>query len=133
MSSEKRKIGDECETIAVKHIMKHGYDILERNYLRKWGEIDIIASRNVSRESKVLHFIEVKGQVSRENDPSTYNPEENVSSLKRKRLWRAIQTWMADNDIADDIDWQVDVMAVFLDPETRESRIRWTKNIILGE
>jgi putative endonuclease len=133
MPSEKRKVGDICENIAVKHLVKHNHEIVSRNYSRKWGEIDIVSRENVSLETPLLHFIEVKGHVSRESESNLVNPEDNVHSWKKKRLWRAIQTWLAENDVPEDVDWQVDVMAVFLDPETGESRIRWTKNIILGE
>ena len=131
MPSDKRKLGDICETIAVKHLVKHSYDIVQRNYLKKWGEIDIIA-REVSRETMIMHFIEVKGQVSREKDTNTHRPEDNVTVWKQKRLWRAVQTWLAENKVPDDIEWQIDVMAVILDEVRRKARIRWTKNIIIG-
>jgi hypothetical protein len=36
-----------------------------------------------------------------------------------------------EHKISDDIDWQVDVMAVFLDHRARKAKIRWIKNIIL--
>ncbi|MBI2610250.1 YraN family protein [Candidatus Giovannonibacteria bacterium] len=130
MPSSKRKVGNVCETIAVKHIVKHGFVVLERNYLRKWGEIDIVA---ISRNPSELHFIEVKGQVTRENTLIDYLPEENVHSWKKRRLWRAIQTWLAEHSKFEDYDWQVDVMAVFLDLEAKKAKIRWTKNIILSE
>ena len=130
MPSDKRKLGDICETIAVKHLVKHKYKILGRNYLKKWGEIDIIAKDSVSRPH-TIHFIEVKGKVSRESTISSYRPEENVHPWKLKRLWRAIQTWLAENKVPDDVEWQIDVMAVILDEVRRKAKIRWTKNIII--
>ncbi len=130
MSSDKRKLGDICETIAVKHLVKHNLYVLDRNYSRKWGEIDVVAKESVSRPH-TLHFIEVKGQTMREGVEGDYRPEENVHIWKRKRLWRAIQTWLSEHKIHEDTDWQVDVMAVFLDLKRKKYRIRWTKNIIL--
>jgi putative endonuclease len=53
--SEKQKIGKLGEDVACKYLEKKGYVILERNYTRKWGEIDI-----VSCETERIHFIEVK-------------------------------------------------------------------------
>ena len=41
--------------------MKRGFKIIERNYLKKWGEIDIVAVKN-----RKYYFVEVK-TVSREN------------------------------------------------------------------
>ncbi len=53
--TEKRKTGDLGEDIAAMFLMKHGFTVLERNYLRKWGEIDIIA-----KKASKLYFVEVK-------------------------------------------------------------------------
>ena len=46
------KIGEET---ACKFLMKHGYQIVLRNYWKKWGEIDIVAKKD-----KTTHFVEVK-------------------------------------------------------------------------
>jgi hypothetical protein len=34
-----------------------------------------------------------------------------------------------DKDISDDIDWQLDSIAVYLDQEGREVKIEWLENI----
>ena len=54
-TSDSQKIGQLGEDVACKFLMKHNFLVLERNYTKKWGEIDIIAKKN----SKI-HFIEVK-------------------------------------------------------------------------
>ena len=59
-TSETQKIGETGENIAVKFLMKHDFTILDRNYTKKWGEIDIIAEKQDK-----IYFIEVKS-VSRE-------------------------------------------------------------------
>ena len=38
-----KQIGDFGEKYTVKYLKKNGYKILERNYLKRYGEIDIIA------------------------------------------------------------------------------------------
>lgn len=50
-----QKIGALGEELVVKFLMKRGYKILDRNYRRPWGELDVIAER----KSKI-HFVEVK-------------------------------------------------------------------------
>ena len=60
MKTPKRQIGDTGEEVACKYLEARGFKVLERNYLRKWGEIDIIAEK-----AKRLYFVEVKS-VSRE-------------------------------------------------------------------
>ena len=123
MASEKRKIGDICEGLAVRHLVKQGFSILDRNYSKKWGELDVVA-----KGEDGLHFIEVKGTSS----PGA-RPEENVHRWKQKRLHRAIQTWFLDHEGYDDYEWQIDVMAVRLDFGLKKAKIRWLKNIIIGE
>ena len=57
-TSEKQKIGEIGENVAAKFLMKHGFAILDRNYTKKWGEIDIVAEKD-----NLLHFVEVKSVV----------------------------------------------------------------------
>lgn len=120
--TQKQLIGNLGEDIACKFLMKHGYKILDRNYWKKWGEVDIVAEKN-----KVLHFIEVKS-VSRVTE---YDPEENIHPRKRKRLSRAIQTYLLEKKVSDETEWQIDSLAVFLDFKTRRAKIRMIENIIL--
>lgn len=124
----KQQTGEIGENVAVKHLVKHFFEILDRNYRKKWGEIDIIAKKD-----DILHFIEVKTvNVSCETQKNGYQPEENVHLWKRQRLGRAIKTYLLENKIADETEWQVDVVAIFLDFKTRKAKIRLTENIILS-
>ena len=126
MPSPKRKIGDIGEEVAVKYLERKGFRILERNYLRKWGEIDIVAEKG-----NLLSFIEVKS-VSRENGSrGTYRPEENVSPTKLKRLHRAIRTYLLDRKVPDSREWRVDVACVYLDFSTRKAKVEMLENVIL--
>jgi putative endonuclease len=127
--TENQKIGRIGEETACKFLMKHGFAIIGRNYLKKWGEIDIIA-----KKGKNLHFVEVK-TVSRENirgisheTLDEYQPEENVHPKKLERLSRAIQSYIIEHDSGDD--WQLDVVAVFLDLKNRKARCRYIENVI---
>lgn len=80
MSSLKRKMGDVGEQIVSKYLKTRGYNVLERNYWKPWGEIDIVATREA-----ILRFIEVKA-ISR----GTVRPEENMHPAKLKRIHRAV-------------------------------------------
>src|SRR3989338_3683782 len=53
--TEKQRIGNIGEELACMFLVKQGFTIIERNYKKKWGEIDIMAKKD-----KILHFIEVK-------------------------------------------------------------------------
>ena len=54
-TSEKQKVGEIGESVAVRFLVKHGFSILNRNYTRKWGELDIVAEKDAK-----LYFVEVK-------------------------------------------------------------------------
>ena len=139
-TSETQKIGEIGENVAVKFLVKHGFLILDRNYTKKWGEIDIIAQKD-----NKIYFIEVKS-VSRETLNSVlgvpsgtsstkknddYRPEDNMHPWKMKRLSRTIQTYLISKKIKDDIEWQVDLLVVFLDIKNKKAKVKVVKDIIL--
>lgn len=132
--TEKRKIGNIGEDLACKFLRKEGLKIVERNYLKKWGEIDIVAKDN---KTKCLHFVEVK-TVSCEgikegitDKMKTYKVDDNVHSWKLKRLSRVFQTYLLDKKISKDVEWQFDIIVVFLDLKDKVSRIKYLKDIII--
>ena len=119
--TEKRKLGDIGENIACDFLEKRGFEIIERNYLRKWGEIDI-----VTRKSNLIHFIEVKSVT---HGTSEYRPEDNMHPWKLKRLSRAMQTYLLDRKL--DCDWQLDLVTVKIDQQNRKARVEIIENVII--
>ena len=124
-TSEKQKVGELGENIAVKFLVKHDFLILDRNYTKKWGEIDIVAEKN----SK-LYFIEVKS-VSIEKTEGSFRPEDNMHPWKVKRLSRTIQTYLLSKKISEDREWQVDLLVVFLDLKNKKAKVKVVSDIIL--
>ena len=130
-TSGTQKIGELGENIATKFLMKHGFSILDRNYTRKWGELDIIAEKTGK-----LYFIEVKS-VSRETlenvlyETSESRPEDNMHPWKLKRLSRTIQTYLLSQKIPEEKEWQVDLLVVFLDIKNKKAKIKVVSDIIL--
>ena len=138
-TSKTQKTGEIGENIAVKFLMKHGFVILNRNYTKKWGEIDIVA-----KKANKLYFIEVKSVASadvktladrRENvshgTDDDYRPEDNMHPWKLKRLSRTIQTYLLSEKIPDKKEWQVDLLIVFLDMKNKKAKIKVVNDIIL--
>ncbi len=123
-TSDKQKVGELGETVSVKFLMKHGFEVLERNYTRKWGEIDIIAKKD-----NKLYFIEVKSVSHVTN--GGYRAEDNMHPWKMKRISRTIQTYLLEKDIDEDIEWQCDLFVVNLNMETRQGRVEVVSDIIL--
>lgn len=129
--TEKRKLGDIGENCACEYLKRQGYQIIERNYLRKWGEIDIIA-----RKGPVLHFVEVKS-VSCDTSSldgshgttHTYRPEENMHPGKLKRLHRTIELYLFHEKHTGD--WQLDLITAKIDTRTRNARVEMIENIVI--
>lgn len=127
-TSENQKTGELGESIACMFLVKHGYEIIERNYTKKWGEIDIIA-----KKGEMTHLIEVKAKtvdfVSHETMHG-YRPEDNMHYGKVKKLMRVIQTYILDRKWVKD--WQFDLMVVLIDQGNKKARVKIIKDIILS-
>jgi len=117
-TSENQKKGEIGESITCKYLISRGFDILERNYTRKWGEIDIIACKH-----GMLHFIEVKS-VSHEN---FLRPEDQIHVWKQKKLSRTIELYINDRAIGN---WQIDIACVYLDMEKKIARVKLLENVV---
>ena len=103
--------------------------VLERNYWKKFGEIDIIAQKGSD-----LHFVEVK-TVTRETVSKEtvlkddYQPEDNVHPWKIQRLHRTIQIYLLEKDVPEEIDWYLDLMTVYLDKDGGVLKIDFLEDI----
>lgn len=133
-TSNTQKVGQLGEDVACKYLIKHGFSIIERNYTRKWGEIDIIATKD-----DVLYFIEVKARkvgptFFEENYKFLINqeirPEENMHAWKMMRLRRVVETYLISQRIGN-INWRFDVLLVYLDTDNRKARVKVVENVIL--
>lgn len=74
-----RSYGQLGEEYALKLLEKNGYEILEKNFRSKFGEIDIVAKRE-----DTLIFVEVKTRWSKKYGA----PEEAVTPRKLARIKR---------------------------------------------
>ena len=125
------KIGELGEDIGCRFLKEKGFTIIDRNYRKKWGEIDIVA-----RETEKLHFVEVKSVSAQINDgnvtrETNFKPEDAIQNWKIKRLRRAIQSYLLEKKISDSADWQFDVLGIFIDYEKKISKVRFTQDMIL--
>jgi putative endonuclease len=120
--TDKRKLGDIGEDAVCEYLRQRGFTIIDKNYWKKWGEIDIVAQKG----SK-LHFVEVKS-ISRE---TSYRAEDNLHLQKLKRLGRVITTYLLDKHVPEDMDWQFDVAIVTVDCKRRLCRVTMMEDIIL--
>jgi len=127
-----RAVGDMGEHIAAQYLVEKGFDILETNYWRKWGELDIVA-----KKGNVVTFVEVK-TVSYETKEKleyavsheTWRPEEQVHQFKMHQIAKALETWISERNYEGD--WQIDVLAVRIVPRETFATVKHIENIVAG-
>ncbi len=85
-----KSFGNEGENLAESYLKEKGYEILGRNFLTRFGEIDIIAKQ----ENEIV-FVEVKTR----NFLDGYSIFESISYNKKRRLIRTCEIWLLKNNL----------------------------------
>ncbi|HVU75591.1 MAG TPA: YraN family protein [Candidatus Paceibacterota bacterium] len=119
---DRKTVGVIGEKVAAEFLQRKGFTIIQLNYWKPWGEIDIIAEKGGT-----MRFVEVK-TLSFERLPdishetNSYRPEEQVHPAKLKKVMRTAELYMQEK--GDEREFQIDVVGVFLDPIRRKARCR---------
>ena len=129
MKTKNRKIGDLGEGIACNYLRNKGFKIIEQNYWKPWGEIDVIAEKQ-----GIIYFVEVKSvtrgtfeNVSHvTNQP---NPADNLHPWKLKRLARTIQSYIFRYNL--EKEWKFLAVIVYLNIKDKTAKIELLENIVL--
>jgi putative endonuclease len=85
----RRELGALGEAIACGHLVQAGYEVLERNFRTRHGELDVVAS-----DSRALIFCEVKTRVVA-GDHGPFGPLVSVGHAKRRQVRRLAGQWLA--------------------------------------
>lgn len=111
-------VGKKGEDIAVEYLKKQGYKILERNFRKKYAEIDIITVKD-----GILIFVEVKTRTT-----SRFGtPFESITSWKLKPLLKTAQYYsMVHPELPGEL--RVDAISVVLS-NADSPRIEHRENI----
>ena len=116
-------LGKNGEDEAVKYLEKQGYTIIERNFMCKQGEIDIIALNE-----KYLVFVEIKSRTSNEFGL----PSESVTERKKKHMIKAIQYYLYKRNL-ENVNIRIDVIEVYVKDEkytiNHIKQIIWIDNL----
>ena len=116
-------IGKKGEDIAVVFLKKKGWRILERNFRKQYGEIDIIAI-DKSEKEPILVFVEVKTRTS-----NLYGtPLEAITHWKIKPLEKTMQLYIAEHPGLPEA-LRMDAIAVTLDKDMQVVAIEHIENI----
>ncbi len=101
----RRALGAMGETLVAGWYEQHGYVVVERNWRRNEGEIDLIVSRN-----RTYVFCEVKTRSSE----AFGTPAEAVSYAKRARLRHLAARWLSEEAPRPAREIRFDVAAVIV-------------------
>ncbi|MDD3218605.1 MAG: YraN family protein [Lachnospiraceae bacterium] len=99
----KRAIGTNQEIKAAEYLKNQGYEILERNFRCRIGEIDIIA-----RDGRYLVFVEVKYRKSTRYGGAVYA----VDYKKQAKISKVADYYMLKNQIPENSACRFDVVAI---------------------
>lgn len=120
--TQKADLGKSGEDLACRYLVDKKFKIIERNYRKPWGELDIIAKSS----DKTLVFVEVKtmrqfGNQSG-NQPNNYpqlpdleiEPEMQMTQAKIKKVKRTASLYA--NSYPEWVDkikgWRIDLLAL---------------------
>ena len=110
MKQYNTQTGLKGEDIASEYVLRKGYEIVERNFSNKFGEIDIIA-----KDKNILVFIEVKTKIGIEFGL----PEEMVGKGKLYRIQHMAQLYMKGKLLP----CRIDVVAIVLHDDNSVKRL----------
>ena len=111
------------EDKACEYLRKKGYKIIERNFRKGYGEIDIIAIDS-SESEKVLTFVEVKTRTSNQFG----SPLESITPWKLKSIIKTAQFYkMIHPNLPDSL--RIDAISVVLSDQNLVENLEHVKNI----
>ena len=133
-----KELGVLGEKVAIEYLKKRGYKILDKNYSPKFvsgpqrGEIDIIA-----KKENVISFIEVKTLRLAQGKPlvngglsSAISPEEKVDYWKQRKILKMAESWLIEKKVLLDSPWQIDVVSIKIDSDSKKAKIQYFQNAI---
>ena len=80
------ELGKRGEQLAAEHLIRLGFQIVDRNYRTRWGELDLVAF-----DGQTIAFCEVKTRCSSAGE---VDPLDAVRPLKRAQVRKMAGQWL---------------------------------------
>lgn len=122
MAKKSKELGALGEKFAADYLQSKGYKILEINYSKPYGEIDII-----SKKDRELVFCEVKTSLYVPN--SSFSPEFRVDKRKLSNLAKTSQMYLLEKMFHPKQLWRVDVISILIDVNNKLYKLEHFQNI----
>lgn len=116
------------EDVALEYLRRHGFSLVDRNFTRKTGEIDVVL-----QNGDVLHFVEVKTVLTNEfpkdgDTDDAYGPALNLHELKIRKVARTAEWYVLERNWEGE--WQVDGCLVWLRRRDGMAKVSYLPQIV---
>jgi len=118
MTRKRLALGKLGEKVSVEYLKKQGYQIVERNYRCRMGELDVIA-----RDKDTLVFVEVRSRSTKRFGL----PQESVGPAKQRKI-RLLAEYYLQSLRQPLQKVRFDVMALYFGPNGKLLNINHIKN-----
>lgn len=118
-----KELGFLAENIAARYLEGRNYQVIDRNYRKPWGEIDVIA-----KNGETVIFVEVKA--NSQEFPGDFNPEIRVDQRKLGKISKTAILYLEHELKNPEVEWQVDIISVTFDLTAKKAKIRHFKNVL---
>lgn len=118
---DRKTTGALGEKEAQEYLKSKGYQILARNFKRKWGELDIVA-----KKKRVIVFCEVK-TIREIND---FHPIDEITPKKQRQLSKMARIYLSENKFPADTAYQIDIIGVITGHSGDVLNIEHLENVI---
>lgn len=118
MTTKHTQFGQYGEDLGIKYLQNKGYLVIDRNFNRKCGELDIIAKK----DNKII-FIEVKTRDANKNFEQGAG-EESINYYKQRRLLKTAELYLLEKKLPDNLFWQFDVLSIVIDKQAKIAKIK---------
>ena len=118
-NNHNRRVGVWGEQVAAEYLVKHGYEIMEKNVYTPYGEIDLVC-----KHTDMLIFVEVK---TRTNTELGF-PEAGLTRRKATHLVKACEEYLLQRPNLP-TDWSLDLIAVIGKPGDTTPQVDHFENV----
>ena len=120
--TKNRATGNLGEDAAARHLVLHGYQILERNFVADNAEVDIIA-----KKKNTIAFIEVKTRNVKYLGYKEARPGSSVTPEKQKKIIKAASRYVGFKH--SELRKRFDVIEVYLETADGDTRIKEIRHL----
>ena len=128
-SYTRKEVGTLGENVACEYLRRHEFSIRDRNYVKKTGELDVIAEKE-----NTLHFVEVKTVLAEEfplaenKGEDVYDPSLNLHEAKVRKVARTGEWYVLEKKWEGE--WQVDGILIWLRRRGGKARGNYLPQIV---